>query len=102
MADDASTDGTWEWMQEIADKDMNVKIHRNPGPKRSGHTILYDLLINDYATNEIVMIWHADMVATPKMDKEIDKYIKANLSLEKGGEKYEQLYADCLATRRTN
>ena len=28
-ADDASTDGTWEWMQEIAKKDLNVKIHRN-------------------------------------------------------------------------
>ena len=24
-ADDASTDGTWEWMQEIAKKDPNVK-----------------------------------------------------------------------------
>ena len=30
------------------------------------------------------------------------KYIKANLSLAKGVEKYEQLYADCLAARRTN
>ena len=29
MADDFSTDGTWEWMKEIADKDINVKIHIN-------------------------------------------------------------------------
>ena len=27
-------------MQEIAEKDKNVKIHRNEGPTRLGHTIL--------------------------------------------------------------
>ena len=47
MADDFSTDGTWEWMQEIAKKDMGVKIHRNEGPKRLGHTI-NDTGANDY------------------------------------------------------
>ena len=76
MADDFSNDGTWEWMQEIADKDPNVKIHRNEGPTRLGHTILYDTLINDYATNDIVMIYHADMYALPGLDEEINKYIK--------------------------
>ena len=76
MADDFSNDGTWEWMQEIQNKDPNVKIHRNEGPTRLGHTILYDTLINDYATNDIVMIYHADMYALPGLDKEIDKHIK--------------------------
>ena len=76
MADDASTDGTWEWLQEISETDPNVKIHRNEGPKRLGHTILYDTLINDYATNDIVMIYHADMYALPGLDEEIDKHIK--------------------------
>ena len=76
MADDFSNDGTWEWMQEIAKKDPNVKIHRNQGPTRLGHTILYDTLINDYATNDIVMIYHADMYALPGLDEEIDKHIK--------------------------
>ena len=75
-ADDFSDDGTWEWMQEIADKDKNVKIHRNEGPTRLGHTILYDTLINDYATNDIVMIYHADMYACPGLDVEINKHIK--------------------------
>ncbi len=75
-ADDASTDGTWEWMQEIAKKDPNVKIHRNDGPERLGHTILYDTLVNDYATNDIVMIYHADMYACPGLDREVDKYIE--------------------------
>ena len=42
MADDASTDGTWEWMKEIAEKDQNVKIHRNAGPDRDWET--YDHL----------------------------------------------------------
>ena len=27
-------DGTWEWMKEIAEKDQNVKIHRNAGPDK--------------------------------------------------------------------
>jgi len=76
MADDFSNDGTWEWMQKIAKIDGNVKIHRNEGPTRLGHTILYDTLINDYATNDIVMIYHADMYACPGLDEEINKHIK--------------------------
>ena len=76
MADDFSDDGTWEWMKEIAEKDENVKIHRNEGPERLGHTILYDTLINDYATNDIVMIFHSDMYACPNMDKEVLKHLE--------------------------
>jgi len=75
-ADDYSDDGTWEWMREIAEKDPNVKIHRNEGPNRLGHTILYDTLVNDYATNDIVMIYHADMYACPDMDKEVLKHLE--------------------------
>mgnify|MGYP003132661002 CR=1 FL=1 len=75
-ADDFSDDGTWEWMQEVAEKDGNVKIHRNEGPTRLGHTILYDTLINEYATSDIVMIYHADMYACPKMDEEVLKHLE--------------------------
>jgi len=75
MADDFSDDGTWEWMEEIIKKDQNVKIHRNIGPERLGHTILYDTLV-DMATNDIVMIYHADMYALPGLDDEILKHIK--------------------------
>ena len=74
-ADDFSDDGTWDWMQEIAEKDPNVKIHRNEGPNRLGHTILYDTLVNDYATNDIVMIYHADMYACPGMDEAVLKHL---------------------------
>ena len=74
-ADDFSDDGTWEWMNEIKEKDPNVKIHRNEGPNRLGHTILYDTLVNDYATNDIVMIYHADMYACPGMDEAVLKHL---------------------------
>ena len=76
MADDASDDGTWMWMNKIAEKDKNVKIHRNDGYKRLGHTILYDTLINEYATNDIVMIYHADMSACPGMDEAVLKHLE--------------------------
>ena len=74
-ADDFSDDGTWEWMNEIKDKDRNVKIHRNEGPTRLGHTILYDTLV-DMSSNDIVMIYHADMYACPDMDVEVLKHLK--------------------------
>ena len=73
-ADDFSDDGTWEWMQETAKKDGNIRITRNEGPNRLGHTILYDTLV-DMATNDIVMIYHADMYACPGMDEYVLKYL---------------------------
>lgn len=65
VADDASTDGTWEWCQEMMDKDPNFKAILNDTGKRLGHTILYDRLINEVATNDICMIYHADMYLCP-------------------------------------
>lgn len=76
VADDFSNDGTWEWCQEIMKDDPNFKAIRNEGPTRLGHTILYDKLINEVATNDIVMIWHADMYAFSGIDVAIEKYIK--------------------------
>ena len=78
-ADDFSDDGTWEWMQETAKKDKNIKIHRNEGPTRLGHTILYDTLV-DMATSDIIMIYHADMYACPGMDEAVlDKLTKGSV-----------------------
>ena len=62
-------------MNEIKEKDPNVKIHRNEGPTRLGHTILYDTLV-DMASNDIVMIYHADMYACPNMDVEVLKHLE--------------------------
>ena len=42
---------------------------------RLGHTILYDRLV-DMATNDIVMIYHADMYACPGMDVEVLKHLE--------------------------
>ena len=65
VADDASSDGTWDWCLEVIDKDPNFKAIKNEGPDRLGHTILYDRLINEVATNDIAMIYHADMYLCP-------------------------------------
>ena len=85
VASDYSTDGTVEWCEETAKKDDNFKYIVNDGtwfgentgePSRMGHTLLYDKLINEVATNDIVMIWHSDMYALPNMDTEVLKHIK--------------------------
>ena len=65
VADDASTDGTWKWCLEMMHEDPNFKAIRNEGPERLGHTILYDRLVNDVATHDICMIYHADMYLCP-------------------------------------
>jgi glycosyltransferase involved in cell wall biosynthesis len=61
ILDDASNDGTWEWMQSINKE--NIKIYRNEGPDRVGHTVLYDRGIQ-LAETPIVTILHSDMIVT--------------------------------------
>jgi glycosyltransferase involved in cell wall biosynthesis len=65
VADDFSNDGTWDWCQEMMDTDSNFKAIRNEGPTRLGHTILYDRLVNEVASHDICMIYHADMYLCP-------------------------------------
>jgi len=76
VADDFSNDGTWEWCQEKMKTDVLFKAIRNDGPTRLGHTILYDRLINEVTTNDICMIWHADMYLCPNALTAIEKNIK--------------------------
>jgi len=76
VADDASTDGTWDWCLEMMDKDPLFKAHRNEGPDRLGHTILYDTLVNEVATNDIAMIYHADMYLAPGALDAIEREIE--------------------------
>ena len=76
VADDFSDkDNTWEWCQEMMEKDPLFKAIRNEGPTRLGHTILYDNLVNDVATNEICMIYHADMYLCPDALDAIEKHM---------------------------
>ena len=76
VADDFSNDGTWEWCQERMENDPHFKAIRNEGPTRLGHTILYDKLINEVATKDICMIYHADMYLCPGALGAIEKHIK--------------------------
>ena len=76
IADDASTDGTLEQVLVWMKRDKNIKLHVNKGPERLGHTILYDTLVNEYATHDVVMIFHADMYLCPNSDIEIEKHLE--------------------------
>ena len=77
VADDFSDkDGTWEWCVEMMGKDPHFKAIRNEGPTRLGHTILYDRLVNEVATHDICMIYHADMYLCPGALDAIEKHLK--------------------------
>ena len=75
VADDFSNDGTWDWCLEMMDKDPLFKAIKNEGPTRLGHTILYDRLVNEVATNDICMIYHADMYLCPEALNAVEKYL---------------------------
>ena len=76
VADDFSNDGTWDWCQKMIEKDPLFKAIRNEGPTRLGHTILYDTLVNEVATKDICMIYHADMYLCPGALDAIEKELK--------------------------
>lgn len=75
VADDASTDGTWDWCVEMMGKDPLFKALKWDGPERVGHTILYDRLINEVATKDICMIYHADMYLIPGALDSIENHL---------------------------
>ena len=79
VADDASSDGTWEWCIDRMIHDPNFKAIRNEGPDRLGHTILYDRLVNEVATKDIAMIYHADMYLCPGALDAIEEEIKSGV-----------------------
>jgi hypothetical protein len=62
-------------MNNIIKTDKFVKIYRNDGPDRIGHTYLYDIGA-EMATNDIFGIFHADMIASPNYIKNMIKHIK--------------------------
>jgi hypothetical protein len=64
FADDASTDGTWEWVYSESLVNPMLKVMRNEGDTRLGHTILYDALIRR-SSHDICIIWHCDMYLAP-------------------------------------
>ena len=73
--DDASTDATWEWLQVIRTRDPNVKLYRNEGPERVGHTVLYDKGV-ELCSNQVFGIFHADMVMSESYITNMLKHLK--------------------------
>ena len=73
VLNDASTDGTQEWIESLNDKDLIT--HHNPGPERIGIVGMFDKGI-EMARTEIIFAYHADMVAAPKLDENILKHLK--------------------------
>tara|TARA_R110001592_G_scaffold269370_3_gene535729 strand:- start:393 stop:1469 length:1077 start_codon:yes stop_codon:yes gene_type:complete len=73
VLNDASTDGTQEWIDSLGDNDLIV--HHNPGPERIGIVGMFDKGIK-MARTDIIMAFHADMIAAPKLDENILKHLK--------------------------
>jgi FkbM family methyltransferase len=73
VLNDASTDGTEEWIESLKDEDLLV--YTNPGPERIGIVGMFDKGI-EMARTEIIMAFHADMVAGPNLDINILKHLK--------------------------
>jgi glycosyltransferase involved in cell wall biosynthesis len=73
VLDDASTDGTQEWIKQLDDNDL-ITYH-NPGPERIGIVGMFDKGI-EMAKTEIIFAFHADMIAGPNLDVNILKHLK--------------------------
>ena len=56
-------------------QDLNVKLYRNQGPDRVGHTVLYDKGV-ELCSNNVFGIFHADMVMSESYLPNILKHLK--------------------------
>ena len=66
ILDDASVDGTKEWINSL--NDDSIITYYNPGPDRIGIVGMFDKGIG-MAKTEIIFAFHADMVAAPNLDR---------------------------------
>ena len=73
VLNDASTDGTQEWINNQEDEDLIV--HHNPGPDRIGLVGMFDKGI-EMARTDIIMAFHSDMVACKDFDVNILKHLE--------------------------
>jgi glycosyltransferase involved in cell wall biosynthesis len=73
ILDDASTDGTWEWINSL--NKPYIKTYRNGSNERVGHTVLYDIGIS-LAETPVVTILHSDMIITPNYVGNMLKHLK--------------------------
>ena len=75
VLDDASTDGTSKWIASQQVQDECLMTYHNPGPERIGIVGMFDKGI-EMARTDIIMAFHADMVACKDLDKNILKHLK--------------------------
>ena len=75
VLDDASTDGTSKWIASQQVQDEYLITYHNPGPERIGIVGMFDKGI-EMARTDIIMAFHADMVACKDLDKNILKHLK--------------------------
>lgn len=73
VLNDASTDGTQEWIE--AQDDLDLITFHNPGPERIGIVGMFDRGI-EMARTEIICAFHADMVVCKDFDKNILKHLQ--------------------------
>tara|TARA_R110002012_G_scaffold281399_2_gene470447 strand:- start:825 stop:2003 length:1179 start_codon:yes stop_codon:yes gene_type:complete len=73
ILDDASIDGTKEWLKNI--KDDNLTIFTNPTNDRMGIVGMYNKGAK-MAKTDIIFTFHADMVAGENLDVNILKHLK--------------------------
>jgi glycosyltransferase involved in cell wall biosynthesis len=73
LLDDASADGTWEWIESL--RGEHIIKFRNEGPDRLGHTILYDKGV-ELSRTEVFTIFHADMITTAGHIPNLLKHLK--------------------------
>ena len=73
VLNDASTDGTQEWIE--AQQDQDLITYHNPGPERIGIVGMFDKGI-EMARTEIIMAFHADMVVCSDFDNNILKHLQ--------------------------
>lgn len=75
-ANDASTDSTLEYFQQLQKQDPLFSFIDNPGPERIGHTILYDEIVDRLVKTDIMGIYHADMYLCPGSLDVVETLIK--------------------------
>jgi len=88
VADDFSEDGTKEWCKQTAINDPQFKWIRNEGPERQGLVILNDRLVNEVATHDICIIYHADMYLCPGALDAIEKHMYTVIDAGDNGQRW--------------
>jgi len=99
LLDDASTDGTWEWIQSL-EGDNYIK-YRNDGPERVGHIRLYNKGVSMCKTKAFC-VFHADMIITKNYVNNMLKHLGDGVAVSAtriepplhppGPEKYVQMF----------